>query len=639
MLHRYLTNQLTKILAGAFVLSLLSPSFAQTGFYSNFKTLIEIQDDNFQKKLKNFKSGSNLNDLADIKSLDLDEDFIGSIIFHTPSRYMSLANIDSCSLYDLILAGLAKGPNGEIQNFLVRYRTKGEILKTALISKKTFYEEVVYKRCPNVVKFQKYFDLKNVKSTLKSLSLSFPKNERTCQAEHEKHLNDHKTAYLCFLSDQVKSIPRLEKEIQLTPKKNYKKLTTLKRELRVAKKYKSHLNPEAIGYLDNLCQNLDRPKLFCDGFFKQSFWKKAAESKNLEPFIKSSCQSILKKMNITPSELKSCAQKLSSQPQVCLFSGFQDGILTPKPNCETLGINLKQTTLRANYNDCPARVANDAVINTARIINHFSSEFSKTASSCQAQTSNTFVEFNQVANEGRAWNVKLCYDDKLKATEVCHPVIFGDAKDSQFSMSKVVEKILSRTKGLSKNQVCRTVGSNNYKPSLLEFKNGCFIVVDSQSCTSTSCDYKIIFDQLEVDGIRQVSDVKFDYLPRDFSTQSFSQAKLIEKEFKLTSKPILNTSFLKRSFEIHPEGIIHGVACAEDLLPEFFSKKVINQCLPIPFIVDGFKEDKGKYAVIIRTARDSLHAPRLVPWAHLFSALKDYQRLHPLDYWGLHVLY
>tara|TARA_Y100000780_G_scaffold132772_1_gene119474 strand:+ start:194652 stop:196571 length:1920 start_codon:yes stop_codon:yes gene_type:complete len=639
MWHQSLINQLIKFLAGAFALSLFSHAFAQSGFYSNFKTLIEIQGNNYKKKIESYKADASLNDLQDLNSLDLDPDFVGSIIFHTPSRYTPLSNIDSCALYDLILSGLAKGPSGEIKEFLVRYKTKDQKLKTALVSKNTFFEKVVFKKCPNVLKFQEYFSLKNVKKTLETLSLKIPKNMNTCYEDHTAHSKDHKTAYLCFLSNQVSSIDELEKKIKLTPKKNYKKLTLLKRELRIAKKYKSHLNPEAVDYLDNLCQNLDRPKLFCEGFFKRNFWKKVAQSKKLVPIIESSCQSLFKKMNLSSSELQACAVKMSRQPQLCFFSGFQDGILTPKPNCKNLGLNLNHSTLNSGYEDCPGKVANDGVVNTARLINHFSDKYSSPSTNCQARTANTFASFNQEVNDARAWNVKLCYDDKLKDSEVCHPVIFGDADGSELSMSKVVRKILGRIKGLGKNQVCRTVSANEYRPSLLEFKNGCFIVVDPKNCSATSCKYKILLDQLEIDEIRQVSDVKFDYLPRDFSTQSFSQAKLLESHFKLTSKQILNTSFLKRSFEKHPEGIMHGVACAEDLLPEFFSKRVINQCTPLPFIVDGYKEDKGKFAVIIRTARDSLHAPRLVPWSNLFSALKDYQRLHPLDYWGLNVLY
>ncbi len=82
----------------------------------------------------------------------------------------------------------------------------------------------------------------------------------------------------------------------------------------------------------------------------------------------------------------------------------------------------------------------------------------------------------------------------------------------------------------------------------------------------------------------------------------------------------------------------HGIGCAEDLLPEHFSKESFNQCSPLPFIVDGYREKAGIYSVVIRTAYDSLHAPRLVPWTNLFSALKDYQRLHPLDIWGLYAL-
>ncbi|MCO4754288.1 MAG: hypothetical protein KC478_07385, partial [Bacteriovoracaceae bacterium] len=452
-------------------------------------------------------------------------------------------------------------------------------------------------------------------------------------------LKDHKTPYLCFLSEQVKSIPALSQKIKNTPKSDYREIQSLKRQLRVAKKYKSSLSAGGIEYLDSLCINLDKPKLFCDSFFNVNFLEKAAQQKALTPYLETSCQSILGRTELNQADYKRCAASMSKDPSLCMFAGDHEGVLTPRPNCETIGLNLNHSKLRANYVDCPARVANDAMTNLTRIINHFSSSAIPEAGSCQASTSAVFAQFNQDTTDGRFWDAKLCYDDKIKSTEVCHPVVYGNVKDSDLSLPKVVEKILQRTKGLGNDQQCRLVTKKQYRPNLLEFKSGCQVIIDIESCYATSCSFDIILNQNNVTHIKQKANVSFDYFPRSFSTENFAQAKLIEKKFRLKSKAILNVSFLKRSFNKYPKGIIHGVACAEDMLPEFFSKTVINQCSPLPFIVDGYKEEDGVFAVVIRTARDSLHAPRLLPWSHLFSALKDYQRLHPLNIWGLNVLH
>ncbi|MCO4755550.1 MAG: hypothetical protein KC478_13805, partial [Bacteriovoracaceae bacterium] len=253
---------MTKFIAGVLALS-LSPCFAQSGFYSNFKTLIDIQDKNYTKKLESYAGNSKLKNLDALDSLDLDPDFVGSILFHTPSRYSSLGTLDSCSLYDLILSGLAKGPEGEIERFIVRYKTKDGKSETTVLNRKDFFEEVAFKRCPQVKKFQQYFNLKNVAKTLKTINLKTPTSEQACMQTHESFLKDHKTPYLCFLSEQVKSIPALSQKIKNTPKSDYREIQSLKRQLRVAKKYKSSLSAGGIEYLDSLCINLDKPKLFC----------------------------------------------------------------------------------------------------------------------------------------------------------------------------------------------------------------------------------------------------------------------------------------------------------------------------------------------------------------------------------------
>ena len=83
------------------------------------------------------------------------------------------------------------------------------------------------------------------------------------------------------------------------------------------------------------------------------------------------------------------------------------------------------------------------------------------------------------------------------------------------------------------------------------------------------------------------------------------------------------------------KGIIHGIGCAEDLLPSFFKTKAFNQCSPLPFIIDGMLKENDKVVFVTRSGADSLQAPRLVGWSLVYSAVKSYQRTHPLKLWTL----
>jgi hypothetical protein len=85
-----------------------------------------------------------------------------------------------------------------------------------------------------------------------------------------------------------------------------------------------------------------------------------------------------------------------------------------------------------------------------------------------------------------------------------------------------------------------------------------------------------------------------------------------------------------------PGSIIHGVGCAEDLLPEFFPRNSINGCHPLPFIVDGHIEKDNTSLLVFRSAIDDVHTPRLILWQNIFNAVSAYQLLHPLNTWTLY---
>jgi hypothetical protein len=62
----------------------------------------------------------------------------------------------------------------------------------------------------------------------------------------------------------------------------------------------------------------------------------------------------------------------------------------------------------------------------------------------------------------------------------------------------------------------------------------------------------------------------------------------------------------------------------------------MNQCSPLPFIIDGMIKNDDKAVFVTRTAIDSLQAPRLISWSNIFSAVKSYQLLHPMRLWTMY---
>jgi hypothetical protein len=129
-----------------------------------------------------------------------------------------------------------------------------------------------------------------------------------------------------------------------------------------------------------------------------------------------------------------------------------------------------------------------------------------------------------------------------------------------------------------------------------------------------------------------------DYFPTAVKDERFSQHYLLTRDFKQSGKSLNNLSGITKFFKSSNKGIIHGVGCAEFLLPTFFKLRSINQCTPLPFIIDGMIKEVDKTVFTTRTAVDSLQAPRLISWSSIYSGVKSYQQLHPLKMWTMYGL-
>lgn len=648
MLHQYLENRLIKIFTEVIILAsvlftLFTPHlFAQDvpGLYESFESLIDIEEDQYNKRLEKLKNSiSNLTDLKDANQVELDPQFLNHILFYSPSRYASLASKDRCSLYDLILSGHIQGKEGPISRFLISYTSKGDKTKTVLVSRNTFLDRIAYIQCPQSKTFAQYFQIKNLPKTLKTVFLEPPTSYDQCYAVHQAFINDYKTPYLCQIYEHIEQNGRLRFEIKNTSKANYRKLTALKQSLKLSENYKKILNIKSYDYLKNLCLNIENPKMFCEDFFNLNFWKRVANEEKDQDYILNSCKEIFQKTKFTKRQIQKCASTLTNEPDRCHYLNQFDHGLTPKPSCDVISATLNLSHLNSNYNDCPALTGNDNITTISRVLNHINKTKSGSDIPCRLMPTQTFAKFNNEASDGRYWGVSLCYDDKLNKVEECLPTLLGSYPESEYSMEKVVATILQKTRAFGTDQQCRVITSDEYKPTLLEFKGGCFIILSSKKCTGTDCKFKILNNDKEVTHIQFKSEVNFSYFPEDFIHESSSQFKLIENFYKKTVQKIINISFLKTMFKRHPNAIIQGIGCREDLLPTFFKKYSFNQCSPVSFIVDGFSEKDGILSLVVRSSYDSLHAPRLISWSYVFNAVKAYQEFHPINLWGFYAIY
>jgi hypothetical protein len=58
----------------------------------------------------------------------------------------------------------------------------------------------------------------------------------------------------------------------------------------------------------------------------------------------------------------------------------------------------------------------------------------------------------------------------------------------------------------------------------------------------------------------------------------------------------------------------------------------------MPFIVDGVHSDEMAMTLSVRPSVSDLHSPMPIHWNYVYSAVVNYQELHPIKSWTLYGL-
>lgn len=628
-LHLFYLNQSNKYSREVFWASLLLffPFFAfSQGLYSNFESLVKNQQQKFSQTLIQLKNQDfSLDNIADINKVKLDPSYINLLIQNSPARYVLLAKNDRCSLYDLLQTSLL----GDVEYLLINYLDKNNQKQVRSLSKDQFLGKVAIKQCPNLKKFQEHFSAQNARRTLKDMKLIPPSTKDECYNLFESFKKDLKSPYLCDMIEKIRSTKSLNLSLNKLAKTDYKERSKLQQRLIEVDSYNKVLTPAAKKLLNGLCLNLNTPQYFCYQYFNKSFWSDSFQKDNNSEILRSFCKGINK---------KKCIGILNSSPEFCHFAGSDYPSLLPKPNCADISRALLKSNTNHLANDCPLKVGNDAVTSFSRVLNSYQN-LSKQEYSCEANSTLPFATFSGEINDYESWNTNLCFLNKLdNNNKVCYPVIYSEVEGSQLSVSSVVTKIAERTKGFNDGK-CHLIYKKDYKPALLQYRSGCHIILDEKNCFGTDCKMQVILDQKDLHQIITENNLEFNLFPYDFINENKSLVKMYAKMKKINLKTIKNISSYLFVKEKHPKANFIGIGCREDLLPNFFTRKVFNQCIPLSFTLDGFFKDQGSYSIVTRTGLDQIHAPRIIPWPYIFNAVKNYQELHPIKIWGLYALY
>ncbi len=645
----FLQNRFYKIL-GAVLLGLhLYPSYSHAqnlesplevksqdlkypAMFQTFEQLIKIDEQKFSKKGELLsKNKKNLKDLTDIQKIDLDPDFLNSIILHSDPGFLRLGSKNKCFLYDLIITDLVKTTSGSIQDVYIAYINKEGERESALIDKKDFLNKVVLSDCPETQKLINQFQVKNLDTVLTKTQFTLPVSREQCHNVLLEWLSDSKTAYLCQLNQVLEDSkkPNTIKDLKEAAARSS-----------LAKILEKKLNVSQKDYLSLLCNHLDDEELFCDEFLSVSFWSKVLNGTKSDLYLRPLCADMPDNGAISVASIKTCINQIKRNPEKCMFPNSPQAGLVPQMDCEQLSKALNYSSLNADYRDCAGSSDQQAVMNLGRLYRHFEpTPEVPVQGPCSVRSSSATYDFIKRFETDETWTLQTCYEDRVNQKEVCLKTIMGDYPGKPESLTNVVATILKSTRAADRNLTCKMITSKTFNPNMLEYKTGCYISYQPETCFSSHCDFKVYFNDREVTFIKQKNKITFNYFPLNIQDERFSQNYILTHDYKKNGVSISNLTKMREFFKKHPKGLIHGIACGEELLPSYFGAQSLNQCTVLPLLIDGIVEEEGSMSLVVRTGADSLQAPRLIGWSQIFSGIKAYQNQHPIRLWTLNGIY
>lgn len=636
--HRFWLNQYYSI-SLIIGLGIFSPkAFSQNkqeipGLFESLEKLQTLNKDLREKqKVESAKTIFSKEDLREAIEIRLDPLFLKNILFNSDSKYLSLIKNDECKFYSLLENNLLKTSDDEILNIDIQISTKEGTKKNGTILFNDFFDEFYRKKCLNNKEFSILFNSTNYAKTISGIKFSIPKGENNCNEIHSEWLLNSYTPFLCKINQTLKSYKEFESRPDIKIDPITKKL---------GEDYIKKISLLQRNYIDSLCSNLNSSANFCQNYLKMDVWNKVLNGEAPGFKLDYKCANYLSKpLPITSKDEKICADKFISDPNICVTqTNKEHPAYFPLSDCNTTSNSLAHSKLISNYHDCPGNIDNEAITNVHRIINHFNPrKINSAPEHCIGEANYSFARLNLDIKNEKGWPLKVCYFNRIENQEKCTTYIPGAREDEPLSEDKVIAKILYLNKGAPNKTTCSIVSSKKYNPVRTDYKNGCFIVFNPETCNTMSCEKKVYWEDKEQKDIRFIGKPIFEYYATEYSIERYSIANLLNEVQKIQSRAIRNLTDLKFYLDKIQNSIIHGVGCAEDIIPEIYTRQSINQCHPLPFIISGYTTIKGETFLSTQTAIDDIFSPRLITWPSIYNGVSTFKELHPLNTWTLHGL-
>lgn len=645
MLHNTWKNQFNISVHRVFTLctflfSFITYSQSYPGIFQTIDKIIEIDEKRYQNLQSQIsKNPLILTQIEKLKNVKLDPSFYQSIILNSPTKYLDFVTKNKCSFYLFLENELLSRPNFNHQSLPIQYINSQNNKVSGVVPAQNYFEYVYKTKCASNKDINKIFGSNNLANTLNSLSFEVPINRPDCNRIFNQWRENDYIAPLCKISEDINLGKKRKRQKPSINQGSNLSLRRVNQEIKRSDSLQSTLGEFRTDYLNHLCTQLDSEKKFCEKFLTKSYWRKMTNNNLSSSELEYKCKALTKKEELSKEDLKYCSQKMTLEPETCHSLGqAQFPSMFPRPNCNEQSFALNLAKLETNYHDCPAKIGNEGVVNLTRLIYHVNDQVMKSnPQNCDSYSSKTFLNFNLKNNNQDIWNLKICYKDPFnELKEKCLPVLLANDELGNYTETKVIAKILTKTKAAPRKTQCQKATRKEYKPDRLKWKYGCFIISESDNCTMNNCPKTIYYKNKKVEGIVYKGPNKFDYFPNTVQDDQKSMVYVFENARKFRRKVIRSITELKFYLNSSPKAVAHGVGCIEDIYPRNFKKNTFNQCNSIPFIIDAVYEENYRYYVSLRTGIDDLHSPRIISWYNIFNSLSNYQLHQPIKHWTLY---
>lgn len=623
-----------------FFFSFLNFTYAQDsgvpGHIETLETLILAHQQQFElTKKEYFKNSLTESDLKKIGNSNISPLQIASIITSSQSKYLEKLQADDfCSFFSYWINGTIKDIDHNAPFVLLDYESEGKTV-SASTSLNAYYNFIAETKCFGLKDAETLFKDDLFASTINNLNFKPPLNMEQCLADFETWTKNKYLPYICRYHEELLKSKKAVADLNVVSDEDFSMRRIINERIRRGRFISDNLSSYSQAYIENLCGFLDSPQKFCSSYLDEHIVTKAKLGEVPQYKVQAICQSITKKEILAAKDFDRCKDKMKESPEMCTHILRKENFsYWPGQNCDELSKALLHSNLSADYIDCPGLVGNDSIITAARVFQHLKPiDYHKDRSACYSnpmgRVLTSFMDFG--LPEG--WKMNLCYHNPIEGKRQCDLYIPGENPNSKYSEHLVVAQALRRSKGASDSLTCKVLEKKKYKPHLLEFKSGCFILFDETKCTPTECPRTIIYESLTMDNIEYQGVAEYLLEGGLDLKQNHSLKKVLLEAYQTNTKLIKNFTELNFFLGMSPTSIVYGIGCSEDIIPNLKPRATINQCTPISFIIGGVVPPSKDFLLTVHLGVESVNFPRLISWQSIFNALSNYSIAHPNKSW------